>query len=163
MKEPLIETRINLPVEPIMELVPSLTAMSLSSAISLRSPDIYDPLYIFLHKTRSQEISLLMVQNAVRSVFITKDLHLSATCDWLDLQSFTAGLSRKQVSPPLSWFNHDASVLILQSSPWPDWGFVMRLSFTQSCLPYLPLHSSGMNIFKAENDGRIVQCRFSRI
>ena len=43
VKEPLIETLVYLRVEPTME--PSLTA------ISLRSPDVYDSLQIFLHET----------------------------------------------------------------------------------------------------------------
>ena len=38
VEESLIETPKGLPVEPIMELVPSLIA------ISLRSPDVYNPL-----------------------------------------------------------------------------------------------------------------------
>ena len=45
VKESLIETIVDLPVEPTMELVPSLTA------ISLRSLNVYDPLQIFLQKT----------------------------------------------------------------------------------------------------------------
>jgi len=62
-------------------------------------------------------MSLLMVQSAVRSVFITDDLHLSATCDWLHLPSFIAGLSRKPVPPPPPWFSLNASVLIPQPPP----------------------------------------------
>jgi len=79
VEELLIDTLMKLLVEPTMELVPSLTA------IPLRSPDIYDSLQIFLQKTGSQEISLLMVQSAVRSVFIMDDLHLFAIYDWLGL------------------------------------------------------------------------------
>ena len=67
VEEPLIETLVELPVEPIMELVPSLTAIPLSS------PDVYNPMQIFLQETGSQEISLFIVQSAVRSVFIMND------------------------------------------------------------------------------------------
>jgi len=86
----LIDTLVELLVELIIELVSSLTA------IPLKSPDIYDPLQIFLQETESQEISLLMVQSTIHSVFIMDDLHLSATYDWLDLSSVTANLSGSQ-------------------------------------------------------------------
>ena len=42
VEEPPINTRVELPTEPIMELMPFLTAMI------LRSPDFYDPLLIFI-------------------------------------------------------------------------------------------------------------------
>ena len=87
VEEPLIETLVDLPAEPTMDLVPSLTTMRAS--LFLRLSDVYDPLQVFLQETCSHEINLLMVQSAVRSVFIIDDLHLSATYDWLDLPSFT--------------------------------------------------------------------------
>ena len=77
-----------------MELVSSLTA------IPLTSPDIYDPLQIFLQETGSQEISLFMVQSAVRSVSIMGNLHLSTICALLELTSFKADVSRKPVPTP---------------------------------------------------------------
>ena len=79
----------------------------------VEAADVYEPLQIYLQKTELYEISLLMMQSIVCLVFTTDDSHLSATCDWLDLPSFTAGLPRKPISPPPPWFNHDASVLIL--------------------------------------------------
>jgi len=96
VEELYIGTLVELLVEPIVELVLYLTA------IPLRSPDIYDLLQIFLQETRSQETSLSMVQNAISSVFIMVDSHLSAACDWLDLPSFTVGSPRKPVPPPPS-------------------------------------------------------------
>ena len=53
------ETLVDLPAEPTMELVSSLTAMRAS--LSLRSPDVYDQLQFFLHESRSQVIWLFMV------------------------------------------------------------------------------------------------------
>ena len=97
--EELINTLVELLVEPIMELVPSLIA------ILLRSPDIYDSLQIFLQETGSQKISLLMIQSAICSVFIMDGLHLFVTYDWLSLPSVTTSLSRKPVSLPLPWFS----------------------------------------------------------
>jgi len=94
VKEPLIKTLVKLSVEPTMELVPSLTC------ILLRSPDVYDLLQIFLQETGSQEFSIFMVQSTLCLVFIMDDSSLSATCDWLDLSSFIAGLVRKSVSLP---------------------------------------------------------------
>jgi len=47
VEESLMETPVDLPVESIINLVLSLTA------ISLKSPDIYDQLHIFLQETES--------------------------------------------------------------------------------------------------------------
>ena len=77
VEKPSIETLVDLPKELIRNLVPSLTAMR----ASLRSPNVYYPLQIFIHETGSQNINLLMVQSTVHSVFITDDSHMSATCD----------------------------------------------------------------------------------
>jgi len=44
MKVPLIEIHVDLPATPTMELVPSLTA------ISLRSPNVYDLWQVFLRR-----------------------------------------------------------------------------------------------------------------
>ena len=54
MKESLVEVSMNLPAEPIMELLSSLLAMRV--LLSPRSADIYDHLHIFLQQTGSQEI-----------------------------------------------------------------------------------------------------------
>jgi len=51
VEELLIETLVDLSVESIMELVSSLSVMRAS--LFLRSHDVYDPLQIFLHETRS--------------------------------------------------------------------------------------------------------------
>ena len=59
VKEPLIETLVDLSVEPTMELVPSLTV------ISLRSSDVYDPLQIFRQETGSQKIGVLVYEFSV--------------------------------------------------------------------------------------------------
>ena len=52
-----VKTLVDLPTKPTMKLVPSLAAMRAS--LLLRSPDLYDPLQIFLQETSSQEISAL--------------------------------------------------------------------------------------------------------
>ena len=69
-----------------------------------------------------------MVRRAVCSVFIMDDLYVSATCDWLDLPSFTSDLSQKSVSPQSPWFSYDASVLLSRSPLLPDWGCAMRFN-----------------------------------
>jgi len=55
-----IETLINLPAEPIRELVPSLAATRASDF--LRLSDAYDPLQIFIHDAGSQEIGALVCE-----------------------------------------------------------------------------------------------------
>ena len=55
-----VETLVDLPVEPTLEIVPPLAAMRAS--FFLRSPDVYNPLQIFLHKTGSQEIDALVCE-----------------------------------------------------------------------------------------------------
>ena len=83
----LIDTLVELLVEPIIKLVSSL------KTIPLRSLDIYDSLHIVLQETRSQKISLFMIQSPDRSIFIMDDLHLFAINDSLRLPSVTASLS----------------------------------------------------------------------
>ena len=51
VKEFTVETLVNLPAEPTLELVSPLTAMKVS--FFLRSSDVYDPLQSFLHETVS--------------------------------------------------------------------------------------------------------------
>ena len=77
VKDPLTKTLIDLPVEPTIELLSSLTVMR----ASLRSIDVCDPFHIFLQEIRLQKITLLIVQNVVRSMFITDDLHLLLVID----------------------------------------------------------------------------------
>ena len=140
-----METLVELSVELTMELV---------SSLPLRSLDVYDPLQIFLQKIGSQEISLFMVQSAIRSVFIMNNSPLSAISDSLDLPSFTAGLSRsrKSVQPPSLWFSPDASV------PFPDHhlGLIEHRDVIRPDCAYLPLTTTfiGDECFQAEeNDG----------
>jgi len=78
-----------------MKLVSSLAG--LGTSLLLRSPDEYDPLQIYQQETCSQKIRLLMMQSAISSVFIMDDSYLSASCDWLDLPSFTSDLSREPI------------------------------------------------------------------
>jgi len=113
-----IETLVDLPTELTMGLLSLSPPMIFS--LSLRSPDVYDLLQIFLQEAGSQEIKLVMVQSAVSLVFIMDDSHMSATCDRFDLLPFTFDLSRKLVPPPPPWVSHDASMLLPRPSPWPD-------------------------------------------
>jgi len=53
VEDPLIRTKIDLPTELIMKLFSLATRVLLS----LRSPDVYDPLQIFLKVTDSQRSS----------------------------------------------------------------------------------------------------------
>jgi len=55
VEEPLIENLVDLLTEPTREVVSSL------KVISLRSPDVYDPLQIFLQETILHEIGTLGV------------------------------------------------------------------------------------------------------
>jgi len=59
VKELLIGTLVNLPAEFTIELLPFFSAMRIP--MTLRSPDLYDPLHIFLHETESQGIRLFRV------------------------------------------------------------------------------------------------------
>ena len=86
-----IETFVDLSIKSTMEFVSFFAAMRAS--LSFRSPDLYNPLQIFLQETGSQEIMLFMVQSAVGSVFIMNYSYLFATCDWFDLSPFTSDLS----------------------------------------------------------------------
>jgi len=121
VKEPEVE---ELPIETLIYLLtePTMRSLSLSPtmifSLSLRSPDVYDTLQIFLQEAKLQEIKQVMMQSAVSSVFIMNDSHLSATCDRIDLPSFTFSLSRKPVPPPPPpCASHDAVVLLSRSVP----------------------------------------------
>ena len=80
-----------------MELLTSSPAMRV--LLSVRSPDTYDSLQIFLEQTGSQEIKPLMMQNTIDPVFSRDDLSPRVVCILLELPSITAGLSRKAVPP----------------------------------------------------------------
>jgi len=107
IEELLVETSADLPAELVIELVSSTLAVRVS--VSLRLPDAYDPLQIFLKAIGSQEVEFLMVHSLV---FSTDDLFRHAACVLFEIPSTAAGGSWKLVPPPPSWFSHDASVLI---------------------------------------------------
>jgi len=87
--------------------------------LSLRSPNVYDPLQIFLQEAGSQEIKLVMVQSALSSIFIMDDSHLSTTCVRFSIYHPSHSISHgNKFHLHLS---HDASVVLSRPPPWPDW------------------------------------------
>ena len=100
-----------------MELMTSTPAMRVP--LYQRSPDLYDPLQIFLHETESQEVRLFIVRSSVDLVLILEDAPLSVTCALLELSSFIVDLSQKTVSPTPPWFSFDAHLLGPRPPPWP--------------------------------------------
>jgi len=113
VEEPLIGTNVDLLAEPTMKLSSSAMVVLLS----LRSPDVYDPLQVFLEATWLREVGFLMVQSTIGPVFNMNDLPWHATCVLFEVPLITAGWSRKLVPSPPSWFSHDASVLIFRPPP----------------------------------------------
>ena len=101
-----IETLIDLPAEPIMKLVPHLTAIRAS--IFLRLPDMYNSLQIFLQEPVSQEIGTLICGLD----FSRAGLTCHVACILLKLPSTATCLSRKLASPPPPWSRCDALVLL---------------------------------------------------
>jgi len=89
-----IETHIDLLEEPALDLIPSSAVIRAS--LFLRSPDMYDPLQIFLHEAGSQEISALICG----SIFSRTELTCHTACILVELLSTATCLSRKPVSPP---------------------------------------------------------------
>jgi len=89
VEEPLIENLVDLLTEPTREVVSSL------KVISLRSPDVYDPLQIFLQETILHEIGTL----GCGLVFSGTELRRYVARIWFELPSTSAGLSRKPVPP----------------------------------------------------------------
>ena len=69
--EPFVETLTNLSAELAMELVPPTPVVRVP--VTLKSPDLYDSLQIFLQETGSQEIWLFMVRSTVESILIRED------------------------------------------------------------------------------------------
>ena len=124
-----IETLVDLPipVKPTMELVQSLTTMRTS--LSLRLPDVYDSLQIFLQERITWDwclnIWVSFQWSWIALLYCTYLVWTTVNCS-----RFVTEVS----SPSTPWFIHDISVLILRSSLWPDWGCVMR--FDRLCLSY---------------------------
>ena len=88
-----VETLVDLPAEPTLELVPLLAAMRV--LFFLRSPEVYDSLQICLQ----EEIRPLMLQSAVGSVFIMDDVPQSTIGALIKLPSFIDP-TRRAVPPP---------------------------------------------------------------
>jgi len=108
--EHVVETSADLSAKLVMELVPLMLAVRVT--VTLRSPDLYDLLQIFLQEIGSHEIMLFMVRSTLESVLIQENVSLFATCTLLELTFFISDLSRKSVSLSPPWLMHDASVLI---------------------------------------------------
>ena len=115
VEELLIGTLVDLPTETPMESLLFSSVMRIP--VSLRSPDLYDLLQIFLQDTESQKIRLFRVRNTIDSLLTQKVTLLSATCALIELSSFKADLSRKLVLPPPSWCSHNASERIPRPPP----------------------------------------------
>jgi len=118
IEEPLVKNSVDLTAELAMGLMTSTPAMRVP--VSQRSPDLYDPLQIFLQETELQEVRLFMVRSIVDSVLILEDVPLSVTCALLELSSFIANQSQKPVPPTPPWFSLDAHLLGPRPPPWPD-------------------------------------------
>ena len=85
-----METSADLPAELVMELVPPTPAVRVP--VTLRSPDLYDSLQIFLQETGSQLIKQFIVRSTVDSALTQKDMHVSATRALLKWPCFIADL-----------------------------------------------------------------------
>ena len=109
-----IETLVDFPAEPTLELASHLAAMRVS--FFLRSPDVNDLLQICLQEPGSQEMRSLMLQSAVSSVFIMDDVPQYAIGALIELQ-YCIDLTQKSVPPPPPWSRCDA--LMLWSRPPP--------------------------------------------
>jgi len=114
VEEQLIETLVNLPTELTMKLLLSLPAQRV--LLSLRPPDVYDLLQIFLNDAVSQKFGVLIYG----SIFSGTNLSCFDAYILLELPLIVTGWLRKSVPPPPPWFRHDTSVLIPKSPPWPD-------------------------------------------
>jgi len=115
VEEFLIGTLVDLLSESTMELL--LSSPTIRIPVSLRSPDLYDPLQIFLQDTESHEIRLFRMRNTVDSVLTQEDALSSATCALIELSSFKENLSRKPVPPLPPWYSHSASDRIPRPLP----------------------------------------------
>ena len=84
--------------------------------LSLRPPDMYDSLRIFLNEVSSQEFGVLICG----SVFSEADLSCFAAFILLELPLTAADLSYKPVLPPPPWLRHNASLSLPRPPSWPD-------------------------------------------
>ena len=101
VEEYLIEIPVDLLAEPIMKLLQSSPAMRV--LLSLRPPDVYNLLQVFLNEAGSQEFGVLVCS----SIFSRADLSCSAAFISLELPLNVISLSRK-------WFHlhhHSSSMM----------------------------------------------------
>jgi len=97
------------------QLLPSSPAIRIT--LSLRQPDVYNPLQIFLNEAGSYEFDVL----ACGSVFSRADFSYTVAFIPLELPPTGINLPRKPVPLLPPWLRHDASMLILRPPPWPNW------------------------------------------
>jgi len=109
-----IETLVDLPAESSMDLIP--TVIATRTSFFLRSPDVYDPLQIFIQEPVSQEIGILVYGLDFGGAMLT----YYVACILLELPSMTTCLSRKPVPPPPLWLRCDELVILPRPPPWPD-------------------------------------------
>ena len=155
VKKPLID----LTVKPTIELVPSLTAISL----------VILEIAWCLWPTADLSIGDMIIRDqstydAKYSPFSVHHGWFAYVCyyDWLDLPCFTAILSQKSVPPMPPWFSHDASMLISSTTTlaWLRMCDVIRSDCTYFLRTTIFI---GMNIFKSGRMKGIKRSRFSRI
>ena len=108
------ETLIDLPTKLTMELPTSLAGMR--ALVFLRSPEVYDPLQIFLKELVLQKIDTLICWLDVSGA----ELICHASCILLELSSMATCLSRKPAPPSPPWSRCDALVMLPRLPPWPD-------------------------------------------
>jgi len=89
-----IETLVDLPAEPSMDLVPTVAAMRTS--FFLRLPGLYDPLQILIQEPVSQEIGILVYGLN----FCGAKLTCHAACIMLELPSTATFCHRSQFYLP---------------------------------------------------------------
>jgi len=85
-----------------------LSSLVMRVLLSLRSPDVDDPLQILLHGAGLQGFSILVCG----SVYSEADFSYFAAFILLELPPTAADLSRKPVPPAPLWLRHDASMLL---------------------------------------------------
>ena len=106
VEESLIGTHVDLFAEPTMELLSS--SPTVRALLSLRPPDVYNPLHIFLNETGSWEFGVLVYG----SVFNRANLSYFTVFILLELPLIATDLSHKLVPPPPR-LRHDTSMPLL--------------------------------------------------